>query len=255
MTVIGICTAVDQVECQILHVIRFDFVEIIQHKGLIVWLEQFVRQESTHHVIHIDVAGLDQPVWTVELSIDKVEHEHEGTVAMYQQVAYKQFFVDTTDDLPCFYHRILIIELAIKHLLVKSKTTHRIVPDLFTELYGTILQTHQLPVSQSPAIDFKLALTIIAYFHAATHRHILQAQGLESSGIDHAGQGLYGAVVSRQIPIHITPEQGSVVVLYSDQLQVRLDQHIGLSHSIDGPTTIVFTVGFYQILIAYRYQI
>ena len=69
--------------------IRLDFVEIIQHKSLVIWLIQFIGQQSSYDMVYGDIAGLEQPVGTGKFAVNVLEHQNQALITFDQQVVHK----------------------------------------------------------------------------------------------------------------------------------------------------------------------
>ena len=135
-----------------------DFLNVIQHKCLIVLTIYLIRFQCSDAVVNINQAGLGQPFRCRELTQHKVKHQHQGTIAFNCQVVNKQFLIDGLNDFSSFNYRLLVEILGIKYLNIKTKAAHAVVPQFGPELNGAILQAHTIPSKFSALINFKLVL-------------------------------------------------------------------------------------------------
>ena len=230
--------------------IRLDFLDVLQHKVLIVLTENLVRQQFSYLVVNIYKTGLEQPVWCIELCQHIFKYQHQQLIAEYLQFVYQQFFIDGFYYLSCFDCRILVKVLTVVGFHVKSKFSCCVVPNSVFNLYSTIFKNHSNPLTIKILINLKLGKTVACDLGTGAFGHCESQQIIECGNLGHR---FYTGIVAWLNPINIFPILFGVVVLNTTQQQVLGYSINGGSHSVYGPQSLVGTVCDHKIFVAQRY--
>ena len=127
VTLIHVIARVGQIELPNLHMIGFDFLEIVQDKFLIISCVILVRYQLADLVIHVYQTGLDQPLGRLEFLQHKVERVDQEIVTIDQQIIYKQLLIDGFQYFASLDSVVFVEVLSIKHFNVKTKLGQSII--------------------------------------------------------------------------------------------------------------------------------